>query len=339
MKNLVFCLMPLTTFLGCGIFEDDCTVHPDLNLFQLQGNVKMVSYEGHDSGEKYPEPLIVSGMRVCWPYTAFDKEGEWITAFEYTLNRNDNGYIETIKGDDNTEFYFEWNEKGQVISKKLRLRNDTAIVIDKYEYFYDGERLDSVAYETRAGSGATSYRFIDYDSWEKDEHGNWTTAKVEETTYWYTSGAEDKRMFYIKRNIEYWNPKSENTGAVSFVTDFYNECVYKTYDNEKELNAKLRKACTPKLLKRLKSDYYDEYEQYDGMEYEGMHSNRQEEHYGIWSFHTHEPDGPNDICKLIDVEDVGGGWYNVNHVQIGILGSTMVKVVEIEGKYMIDEIN
>lgn len=327
--------MLLTTVISCGTSEGDGTIHPDLKLFQLQGNVKRMSYEEC----KIPEPLIASNIDIGI-YT-FDEDGTWLGFYP---PRNEKGYIETVfadvYGDGNTDYYFEWNEKGQVISKKLRLRNDTEIVIDKYEYFYDGERLDSVAYETRAGRGATSYRFIDYDSWEKDEHGNWTTAKVEETTYWYTSGAEDKRMFYIKRNIEYWEPKSEYSEVEGFVTDFYNECVYKTYDEEKELNAKLRKACTPKLLKWLKKRYYDDCEYFGYDEYEGMHSNRQEEHYAIFEFEAMEPgaDSGSDIRKLIDVKDIGNSWYTVNHVWYGIVTSKNIKVVEIDGKYMIDEV-
>lgn len=106
----------------------------------------------------------------------------------------------------------------------------------------------------------------------------------------------------------------------SFIESFYNEYIF----GSNNFNDIAKNTCTPKLLKYLKESY--DYECDGG------------ECYAFWLFRSGAQDGINDLSKVINVEVVGNGWYKITYFDMGYKYATKVKIVNINGTIMFDEI-
>lgn len=82
---------------------------------------------------------------------------------------------------------------------------------------------------------------------------------------------------------------------------------------------------TPKLRKKLRDAY--EYDCPDG-----------EECYAVWMFRSGAQDGPGDVSKLKSIIRLNNGWYRARFIDMGIEGSVLIKFVDVEGSFMMDEI-
>lgn len=90
------------------------------------------------------------------------------------------------------------------------------------------------------------------------------------------------------------------------IRNFFVNCVFGYVDNQYA-----DKVCTPALLQRLKHEYTKA--GYDG------------DGYAMWIFRTEAQDGDGD-SNVLDITPAEDGWYQVDYIDMGLLGTTMVQV-------------
>lgn len=101
--------------------------------------------------------------------------------------------------------------------------------------------------------------------------------------------------------------------------------LYATYVFGKEnFSTIAENICTPKILQKLKDDYY--YDCEDG------------NCYAVWDFRTSYQDGPYDVSKVISIEVKDDGWFDVFYFDMGFKGTTSLKLIERDNKVLIDGI-
>ena len=102
------------------------------------------------------------------------------------------------------------------------------------------------------------------------------------------------------------------TGAIAFVTEFYNK---RKFEDE----SFLKKNCSAEVLKKLRAD--NDYD--DG----GL---------ATWDFRSDAQDGPSERHEIIKVEPLGDDWYQYEFYDMGIKGSHKIKLTPKDGSYLID---
>ena len=103
--------------------------------------------------------------------------------------------------------------------------------------------------------------------------------------------------------------------AIAFITDMYNNIKYEDYSF-------LKKHCTAKMLKFLRDNY--DYECVTG------------DCLAVWMFRSDNQDGINEKHGIISVTPQGDDWYLYSFYDMGYKGSHTIKVINDNGKMMID---
>lgn len=110
------------------------------------------------------------------------------------------------------------------------------------------------------------------------------------------------------------NAKKEQE-AITFITDMYNNIKYEDYGF-------LKKHCTAKMLKFLRDNY----------DYDCLDDNC----LAIWLFRSGNQDGINEKHGIISVTPQGDDWYLYTFYDMGYKASHTIKVINDNGKMMID---
>ena len=105
--------------------------------------------------------------------------------------------------------------------------------------------------------------------------------------------------------------------AIKMITSMYNGEKY--YDN-----SYLKSHCTNKLLNKLRADYEYDCETGDCL--------------AGWDFRSPYQDGPSDKYGIISVKALGDDWYRYDFYDMGNRGANKVKIIEVDGKLLFDEI-
>ena len=103
--------------------------------------------------------------------------------------------------------------------------------------------------------------------------------------------------------------------VIQFITDMYNQHKFEDYSF-------LHKHCTPKMIKYLKENYDYDCETGDCL--------------AVWVFRTDNQDSLNSKHGVISVTQKGDDWYHYTFYDMGFKGAHDIKVIEQNGKLMID---
>lgn len=111
--------------------------------------------------------------------------------------------------------------------------------------------------------------------------------------------------------------KQHEATVIDFITDMYND--YK-YDDE----TFIKEHCTPKMIQYLRDAY--EYDCYEG------------DCLATWEFRSGVQDGPNDMHFIVSVTPLDDNWYRYIFYDCGCKASNVIRIIDEDGKLMIDGI-
>ncbi|MEG1611658.1 MAG: hypothetical protein RRZ83_00370 [Alistipes sp.] len=107
---------------------------------------------------------------------------------------------------------------------------------------------------------------------------------------------------------------------ISLINKFYERFVF----GNDSFVPEGKNMCSLKMLDYLSAKY--EYDCNEG------------ECYAIWCFRTDYQDGISDIRKVTDIIFLKHNLYAVSYIDMGHKGTTIIKLVEVNNKRLIDEI-
>lgn len=108
----------------------------------------------------------------------------------------------------------------------------------------------------------------------------------------------------------------DNT-IIKFITDMYNKTKFVD-------DTFLESHCSSKMLSILRDEYDLDCEEGNC--------------YGVWLFRSGAQDGPNDRTEIISVKPLGNHWYRYDFYDMGNRANNTIKVIEKNGKIIIDDI-
>ena len=163
----------------------------DLQTFNLYGKVKSVTTfrlmnvdDIHDDRFGTTWNFDITGM---------------LSTSEVFIERDDEGYISTVKYDDFGGFGFKYDNNHNVIEQynwDTSTLRECPIKSDKKKNPIESEQYGEISKEEGASPEAT----LKYEYLSMDAKGNWTLRKV---TYTNLYGYENARTWYEKRIVEY----------------------------------------------------------------------------------------------------------------------------------------
>lgn len=104
--------------------------------------------------------------------------------------------------------------------------------------------------------------------------------------------------------------------AIEQITTLYNDAVLHPL---RDVTPVIERLCTDSLKQKLAAAY-----DYDG------------EGYAVWKFRTGLQDGDGD-SRVNEIKPIGDGWYEVDFTDMGWHGTKKIKVIERDGKLLIDD--